>query len=303
MAHWTYEDFKTTDDLRQGDILRPNADLLKIFNDVHPHFVNSKYLGFIVTSQSCDLATRENNACSAHHINIAAVRSLSQVFLGLLESECSPIYEGVYNERDKNKVFNLVNRIFNQNEQKIGLFYLFPDASVEFGEDAVAFLRVSVAVKREHYKELQAARCGRLQGEFANKLGWLVGNLYSRIGTKDWPSNELKKKTNKFISQLDEVNWIPEHVGKYIAKNQSGNLTREEYLKMASGKIPTQKEKGIEKIIEIISKYQPSYNVDDLERLKAGIEDGDSVSALDAKAIERLKNQLTNDSMLTASFR
>ncbi len=66
-----------------------------------------------------------------------------------------------------------------------------------------AFLALSVALKIEHYDLCLAAKIAQLTGEFQAKLGWLVGNLYSRVGTKEWGSvypesvSELRKKIVK----------------------------------------------------------------------------------------------------------
>ena len=43
-------------------------------------------------------------------------------------------------------------------EQKLGLFYLFPDGEIGIGENAVAFLRISVAFRAEHYNLMTRAR-------------------------------------------------------------------------------------------------------------------------------------------------
>ena len=84
-----------------------------------------------------------------------------------------------------------LERVINQNEQVHGMFYLHPDADVGIAVPAVAMLRVSIALRsREHYKILKAARRGRLGTEFRNKLGWLTGNLFSRVDTPDWADND-----------------------------------------------------------------------------------------------------------------
>lgn len=48
-THWTYEEFETDSDLAQGDILKRTVELDNITNNVHSHFSNEKYLGFLVT--------------------------------------------------------------------------------------------------------------------------------------------------------------------------------------------------------------------------------------------------------------
>lgn len=51
--HWTYDTYAEESDLRQGDILEPTETLLALFDDVHPHFTDEKYRGFLILSQTC----------------------------------------------------------------------------------------------------------------------------------------------------------------------------------------------------------------------------------------------------------
>ena len=46
-----------------------------------------------------------------------------------------------------------------------------------------------------HYSVLLSSRRGRLASEFEAKLGWMVGNIYSRVGVPDWLSQEDGERT------------------------------------------------------------------------------------------------------------
>jgi hypothetical protein len=283
-SHWTYEDYPPDSDLQQGDILAPTDEIRKLFREVHPHFSDEKYLAFMVITQSCDLARRQEEA-TARYINVAAVRSLSATLPILLDTVCQSLKPGVYSEKDKNRAAQLLERIFNQNEQRLGLFYLFPDGEVGLGEDAIAFLRVSVAFRVEHYEIMQRSRSGRLKPEFANKLGWLVGNLYARIGTQDWPRIELTKMVNNYLSSTDsEPVWIKEYVLKHL-RGQKINLnavTKEDLLEMAGAKIPRNKDIGLDRVIAITREVIPG---------------------LEENTYKTLKTHFQNDETLTATFR
>lgn len=196
--HWTYtEILPDCEDLIQGDILEPSKQLQAIFEEVHPHFLDPKYTGFLVTTQSCDMVRRKRGVCSTHYLNIAVVRQLDDVLHDFLAHTCKQIAPQAYTQESKGAANQLLGRIFNQNEQALGLFYLHEDADVGIAVPSVALLRVGVSLRVEHYECLVQARCGRLSSEFTAKLGWLVGNLYSRVGTPDWSeaqngSEELK---------------------------------------------------------------------------------------------------------------
>lgn len=203
-THWTYQAFGETEDLEQGDILKPSADLKNLFADVHPRFVDDKYVGFLVATQSCDLVRRDG-VPKASYISLAVIRPLGQVIHKLIAQVSTPVKDGVFAKSDKRKVKDLLTRIFNQNEQALGLFFLHEDADSGIGEPSVALLRVTVAFQSAHYAALQDARDGRLTPEFRAKLGWLLGNLYARPATRDWNDRAGgKRKLDELVSQYAE---------------------------------------------------------------------------------------------------
>jgi hypothetical protein len=183
-VHWTYEDFSPNSDLEQGDILASTPDVRALLNNVHPHFAAAKYLGFTIATQSCDLVRRPS--LKARYITIATIRSLRDVLPQLLQLVATPVAPGVFKASEWNEAQRFLARLFDQNEQAQGLFYLHPDGAVQLGEPSVSFLRVTVTLRAEHYDTLAAARTGRLSGDFRAKYGWLLGNLYSRAAAPDW---------------------------------------------------------------------------------------------------------------------
>ena len=184
-THWTYDDFKPNECLYQGDIIK-REPLLEVLQLVHGHFTNPKYLAFIVLTQTCDLVLRRKG-CKAKHISLAVIRPLSALIPSILEEMCHSPRVGVYAKERRTEAEEFLRRVLNQNEQVNGWVYLHPDADVGIGEAAVAMLRISVSLRApEHYELLRKARCGRLDTEYRNKLGWLKGNLYSRVDSTDW---------------------------------------------------------------------------------------------------------------------
>lgn len=205
--HWTYSNKEAGSDLEQGDFLVLTPKLTSVLNDVHPHFCSEKYLGFIITTQSCDLARRGTKPPKARYINIAVVRSLGDMTPRLFESIAAPVCDGLFRRSAKGDAKELLHRVFNQNEQALGLFFMYADADISLGLHSVALLRIVIALKAEHYDILKDARRGGLKPEFQAKLGWLVGNLYSRAATPDWsdyPNGEAELE--KLISQhIEEI--------------------------------------------------------------------------------------------------
>ena len=223
------------DDLSQGDILLPDDDIQSVFRDVHPHFLDEKYTAFLVLSQTCDMVRRgKTKKCKSRYINLAVVRPLRQNIYALLDRVCSnvkageKVISGVYVDRTRGIADQLLNRVLNQNEQALGVLYLQPNADVGIVEHCIALLQVSIAVRsEEHYETLVNARRGRLQHEFQCKLGWLVGNLFSRVATQDMPTElveDLKTRIlgshNGRVKSEFGVEWIPEKAARKAEKNE-----------------------------------------------------------------------------------
>jgi hypothetical protein len=185
-VHWTYAAVSEGQDLEQGDIIAPSSELREILRTIHPHFHDDKYLSFMIATQSCDIVRRRGGVPKARYISITAVRSLKLMLPILLAEVVRPLADGAFPSSSKDLARQFLKRLLDQNEQSLGLFYLHPDADVGLGEPAVAFLRVKIALKSEHYDKLVAARRGGLKSEFRGKFGWLLGNLYSRAASPDW---------------------------------------------------------------------------------------------------------------------
>ncbi len=232
VAHWTYEDLPTEDcDLRQGDIIYPSEELLSVFNEVHQHFTDPKYLGFVVITHCCDLVRRGHRHCKADYISLAVVRDFETQLEKFLDKTCKSISKGVYSQKSKATARDLITRILNQNEHALGLFYLHPEMGAELIPDnAVALLRVTVSLRaKDHYETIQRARCRRLGSEFRSKLGWLVGNIYSRVGTPDWcDQKDGEKQLDILIDDFlnsEKYAWVDEASVK-SAQSKGVNLSQ-----------------------------------------------------------------------------
>jgi hypothetical protein len=239
-SHWTYEDVAQSDeDLKQGDILFPTDELREVLGQVHPHFCDPKYLGFMVVTQCCDLVRRgETNRCSTDHISLSVIRDFDTLIETFLDGVCDRVSAGVYLHQSKALAHNLIIRILNQNEQALGLFYLHHDLDTTgISENAVALLRVTVSLRAgEHYETLVKARRCSLRPAFRNKVGWIAGNLYSRVGTPDWSEQEngnsqLKKLVGTLLD-CEQYKWVQESEVLAATQNEVNfeNLTREEIL-------------------------------------------------------------------------
>ena len=53
----------------------------------------------------------------------------------------------------------------------------------------------------DNYEGLVAARTLTLNEEFRAKLGWLVGNIYSRVATRDWEKQAINTLINTVLTE------------------------------------------------------------------------------------------------------
>lgn len=275
--HWTYIEFSEESNLFQGDILEPTEELRSVLKAVHPHFLDAKYNAFLLITQSCDLVIRSGK-CGSKYLVIAVIRPLESVIHDCLSHVCRSVSKGVYVRETKSAAKQLLQRIFNQNEQALGLFYLHQDPEAGMDIPSVALLRVTVTLRNEHYDVLRRCRRGRLGAEFRNKLGWLVGNLYSRIGTEDWSEPpEREKELERHIKQMldagDSANnplWFPE--SWVMAAKEKGiqldAVQRDDLPSVLKFCRPKEaKELAIEQVIRVIHEVLPDVDEANLSRL------------------------------------
>lgn len=275
-THWTYDGFRAEDDLEQGDILRPTSSLRAVFDEVHPHFSNDKYLGFVVVTQSCDLV-RRRGAPKASYVSLAVIRPLVQVANQIFSAVAEPLVDlpATFRLSKKVEAKRLVQRIVNQNEQGLGLFYLHQDADSGIGENSVVFLRVTVSLRADHYGKLVEARAGRLATEYRAKFGWLVGNLYNRPATRDWA--DFPDGDRKFKKLIDEHTseqvpghgpvWIDDELVQEATKRglDLATITPEE---LASLRPPSNLEKALDEVGVAIRRVSSSIGDDEIDKIK-----------------------------------
>ena len=186
--HFTYKPEPDMETLCQGDVLEITEELSMVLKNVHPYFLNGQYKFFMVLSQSCNLVRRNGKSCKTPYITLAAVRSYSD-FLEkmLLKGKYAEKVDELLlmDEKNRDRAYQLVERVYNNTEPEY--FFLYKEEALEFPESMVAYLKVSIALKsNEHYDKCLKAKKIELTDEFKAKLGWLVGNMYSRVGTADW---------------------------------------------------------------------------------------------------------------------
>lgn len=156
------------------------------------------------------------------------------------------------------------------------------------GRDCVALLNLSIAIKSDlHLEKCTKAKVLQLTDTFQAKLGWLVGQLYSRVGTQDMDPDIANKKITEALRSVavwiedSKMSALEDSFDSIVQVDPEKTLTAQE-ISDAIRKIPTTKQLVISRATEIMA-----------ATLGADQED----------AIKRLTRNLTNDPALTQLLR
>lgn len=273
----------------QGDVLQRTPELNDVLRKVHPHFYEKdSNRFFIVLTQSCDLVLRDGEKCKAPYINIAPVRSLDIVLSRHVMTHASRFFNfsvPVVRASAKSKIADFMFRLLNNNEPTF--FYLDGEDTALMG-DMVALLNLSISIKADqHMKACLGAKILQLDDTFQAKLGWLIGQLYSRVGTEDWDSQKLKKKVGAILQ--DSVVSIEDHRLAEVekkAKEEPGSvqqITDIAALQNFARQLPTKKKIAVNRISEIINEELGTREAALARRLIQKIDSDTSLTAVLSK--------------------
>ncbi len=218
--HFTYNKPDKTK-LKQGDILKKTPELFGLIKKVHPHYAREDYLYFQVLTQTCDLVLRNGRKCKSRYITLAAVRDLDLVIGRTIESlaDTTLFQDKIFcSESHKKTLQDQINKLLNNNDPD----HFFLQAEPEYGlsKPCCTQLHLSIAIKSsEHFDLCLNAKILELNENFRAKLGWLVGNLYSRVGTEDYVPSAIPDST-----AYDE--YINELLSRYVAWISSGDFAK-----------------------------------------------------------------------------
>ena len=95
------------------------------------------------------------------------------------------------------------------------------------GDNYVAYLRLSIALKAEkHYDSCVKSKRVELKEEFKAKLGSHLGQMYSRVGTRDWDIKALQEKLNAIINEQSAV-WVDKKVLAVLNQEDPSQFCRD----------------------------------------------------------------------------
>lgn len=261
--HFTYAQAPGSE-LQQGDLLSRTLALEAILHSYHSYYLKSDYTHFLILTQSCDLTKRGGARCEAEYINICAVRPLRLALQRLArtyQADHLTRHADAISTKYRDRLTFGLSRIMNNNHPEY--FYLHEDATIGLSDRSCAFLRLSIAVKSiEHYEQLEVARIASLDAPFQAKLGWLVGNMYGRVGTDDWvPKHLAKDAWASLVGTVldDSLHWLDEQQLKSAKEQLKGSdlgtlSTTELREKVRSLPKPLYKDEVIEAVVTELEK-------------------------------------------------
>ncbi len=251
----------------QGDILEKSPELFEVINQAHQYYADAEhYTHFMVITQTCDLV-RRRGAFNAPYITIAAVKPFSRSVQEFLTSKSRRIKGSEFEFQpvaSLGKAKQMLERHLNNTEPEY--FFIPSSGHPRIDDDLVVFLRLSIALRKDHYDILASSKIAELADVFQAKLGWLKGNIYSRVATPDlidrgYDAERIKKDFyKKYIPESDLV-WLSalqaEKLRKLVqseTREKERDLTFTEVLDLIEKHVPDDVTIIAENIVERLIK-------------------------------------------------
>lgn len=262
--HFTYSNALDNTNLKQGDILKKTDKIKDLLQKYHSYYATSQeYTHFQVLTQSCDLIRRgSNETCTSRYITLAAVRSLDTVIKRAVEHFAEKRIEFNGNiccsDKHQDKLSSVLSSLFNNQDKE----YFFLKASPEDGliDDSCTFLHLSIAIRaNDNYSLCLEAKALELQENFRARLGWMVGNLYSRVGTEDYVPGavpDLKSFDTLILDNLNRhIAWVPHEAFsefKQACKTDLPNRTLNDIIDSAKDQIAKKRDQRNQSLVSLL---------------------------------------------------
>ena len=251
-----YKDPSPIDLLEQGDLLKVTPSLRELLEKYHPYYAShADNRFFFVLTQSCDLVPRQGGI-AAQYISIAPVRPLRLVLRRQFDHLLQNVEKGAQpyaDVRTRNQIEQFLARLVNNNEP--AHFYLDADQGRHIPEDMCAVLSLSISFKKEHYGTFVDAKLVGIEDVFQAKLGWLLGQMYGRVGTPDRNDADLRSKVAEYSESLAlyleeyQVRQLPDLIDEH-RKAVPGAISRTTLYNLIKT-IPAKKKRIIDAVLDV----------------------------------------------------
>lgn len=197
--------------LEQGDLIPRSAviidETLRKYHSYHVEKPANEM--FAVLTQSCDLV-KHGGSCKARYIALAPVRPLRWILDHEFRDYLLRTPGGLFvlgSSETQTRYEDLLTKLINNNDSRY--FFIPQRPDLQIAEDMCIMLPLSLAIRAEHYEACLAGRVAQLTDLFQAKLGWLLGQQFSRVGTPDWTSDAIQKKVRAVSDRA--LSWLPDH--------------------------------------------------------------------------------------------
>jgi len=188
----------------------------------------------IVLTQSCDLVKRSEfgNKCKAQLIHMGLLSIFDEYFIENLSKYCEKgLFEDkvrIIDQGNAQKLQNSLERLFNNNINDY--FFIPEDNGQGLASHYIVDIRDQCLISFDFFEDIIRNKRCELEEIYRAKLGYMISQLFSRIGTKDWNKQELENtikvliSENSIILSKDKVRMAkqkePELLSKYPAVEQ-----------------------------------------------------------------------------------
>lgn len=323
-THYVYEGTPDPNMLNQGDVLQRTDELVDQIREFFPYYANHPdYKYFMLITQGCDLYRRDGRPCNAQYLTLAAVRPVQDA----MRLEVTPDQKDwqqqtkVIGSRVSNKLAMFMERLIDNNVP--GYFYLHRDPTANIHLTCCAFLPLTVSLRVQHYDMCLRAKVAQLRETFQAKLGWLLGHMYSRVGTTEWNMHNtptVREQARHFIEE-NYVTIDDKQIDEGLADlKKQGQLPEPEAIReyIIAKKVLSRKEKFQARASDVLTttlqpintiRKKAVYQVGQDQALRTGIEGvlaqagivedkrGDVANALVQQVIGRLNDILSDEKL------
>lgn len=249
--------------LCQGDVIHRSPPLADAISEAHEYYGRAQdYTHFVVLTQSCDLVRRDGRI-NAPYLTLAAARPIRIVISKFIESSINEIDNSgirVIKSTTRRRLEQLLERLIHNTED--GLFYLPEDGCEAISEDLCVFLHLSIALRTDHYPILLQNKIAEIDDIFRAKLGWLKGNIYSRVATPDVEEyvdnpKAYKREFYKKHTPEEEYLWLSnfqltllkKQIREFVGANKVGVID-EDNAQTIIDKLPTDADIVVKSIVD-----------------------------------------------------
>nr|WP_145544795.1 hypothetical protein [Variovorax boronicumulans] len=250
-----------SDILQQGDLLsRESPAVSGPLSEYHRyHFDKEENELFAIITQSCDLYPHGGRP-KARYIVLAPVRPLRKI----IEKEFKGLFEFV-GEADmvlasnstKEKYKQFVGKLVNNNDPRYFFMPGWPQGRI--AEDMCIMTSIMMPIKVDHYEKCQQGRLAQISDIFQAKLGSLIGQQFSRVGTPDWAPKAVDEKVNttsqRSITWVSDLAKLKASIAARKARDEASKLSDEDIVEMSRQIAVDKQQAEIEKVYNHLKKY------------------------------------------------